>query len=391
MSENPINVLLVEDNPGDARLLHEHLSVESGGGFRIIDLCRLAEALELLRRESGFHVVLLDLMLPDSRGLDTLSRLYAEAREIPIIVLTGADDGELGIAAVKAGAQDYIVKGQFNPDLLVRAIRYAIERKQVVKNLRRAKEEAEFANRAKTDFLANMNHELRTPLNAIIGFSELILVGTFGPMVHPQYDEYVKYINEAGQHLLKVVNDILDLSKIEAGKAALRIEEIDVGEAVESVQRILKLRAEQAGVCMRTAIPRDLPLLVADACKFKQILLNILSNAIKFSPPGSTVTLDTFAEGDGSLVLRVADTGIGIAPEDVAKAMAAFSQVDSHLNRKYEGTGLGLPLTKALVELHGGTFELNSAVGIGTTVTIRLPKTAAAARPPSYRPAARAG
>ncbi len=237
----------------------------------------------------------------------------------------------------------------------------------------KAKEHAELANRAKSEFLANMSHELRTPLNAVIGFSDMICSETFGPVGSPKYLEYVKDINGAGVHLLELINDILDLSKIEAGKVELYEEYVDASHVIRSCLTLVKERAADAGVLLEHDIASSLPALRADKRKLKQILLNLLSNAVKFTLAGGKVTIRSWFRTDDGYVFQVADTGIGIALEDIPKALAPFRQIDGDLNRKYEGTGLGLPLTKALTELHGGSLDLQSEVGVGTTVTVRFP------------------
>ncbi len=237
-----------------------------------------------------------------------------------------------------------------------------------------AMEPAELANRSKSEFLANMSHELRTPLNAIIGFSDLIRQEAFGPVGHAKYADYAKDINDSGAHLLELINDILDLSKVEAGRAELHDEEeLDFARIVRSCLTLVKERADAGGLTLASRLSDDLPPLRADARKVKQILLNLLSNSIKFTPAGGKVTLQAVAGPRRGFVIRVMDTGIGMSPEDMAKAMVSFGQVDSRLSRKYEGTGLGLPLAKALVELHGGSFEIESQPDVGTTVTIRFP------------------
>ena len=243
------------------------------------------------------------------------------------------------------------------------------------RQLRSAKEEAELASRAKSDFLANVSHELRTPLNAIIGFSEIIKDQLFGPIGNHRYKEYAIDIHDSGTHLLSLINDILDLSKIEAGKFELHEEPIDLERATKSCFRIMRDRAEEAGVNLEHRFPHGLPHLKADPRAVKQILLNLLSNAVKFTGQGGRVLVyPNFSEG-GDLVLNVEDTGIGIAEADIAKAMAPFGQVDSSLSRKYEGTGLGLPLTRHLVDLHGGELKLSSHMGQGTLVSITFPRT----------------
>ncbi len=233
---------------------------------------------------------------------------------------------------------------------------------------------AEGANRAKTEFLANMSHELRTPLNAIIGFSEIIEGEILGQAQgNSKYVGYARDINGAGNHLLSVINDILDIAKIEAGQLDLREDVFETGDALEACVKMLADQANESGLQLRREGPDRLPDLLADEKKFKQIVINLLSNAIKFTPEGGKVTLSAEIEGDGSLKLTVSDTGIGIPAEDLDKVMDAFAQIDSALSRKYPGTGLGLPISKALAELHGGSITMNSAPGDGTTVTVRFP------------------
>jgi signal transduction histidine kinase len=233
---------------------------------------------------------------------------------------------------------------------------------------------AEAANHAKTEFLANMSHELRTPLNAIIGFSELVIMDLVNPPGNSaKHLEYCRDINDSGNHLLGVINEILDLAKIEAGQLDLREEIFDVDQVIRESMRIVSPQARAAGLALDCRLAESLPALWGDELKFKQILINLLSNAVKFTPEGGTVVVEAFCDARNKLVVSVSDTGIGIAPEDIWRALAPFSQVESSLDRPYEGTGLGLPLSKALVELHEGSFELQSKVGVGTTVTVRFP------------------
>ena len=237
---------------------------------------------------------------------------------------------------------------------------------------RSARDAAETSNRLKSEFLANMSHELRTPLNAILGFSEMIGTEILGPGL-PQYRVYASDIHSAGSHLLSLINDILDLSKAEAGKLELHCERVDMVELIEECVRLVRGRAEEQDLRIRLALS-ELPPLFADRLRVKQILLNLLSNAIKFTPQGGQVSVDAACDTAGQLVVHVCDTGIGIAPEMIPLAFEPFRQVDSVLARRFEGTGLGLPLVKSFVTLHKGGVTIQSALGKGTTVSVSFPK-----------------
>jgi PAS domain S-box-containing protein len=236
-----------------------------------------------------------------------------------------------------------------------------------------ARDEARAADRAKSEFLAAMSHELRTPLNAVLGFSEIMKEETLGPVGSNQYRDYAGDIHLSGKHLLGLINDILDLSKIESGAEELHDDKIEIPELVHSALTLVGQRAGQDAINLQLEIADQIPPMRADQRKLKQIMVNLLSNAIKFSDSGSEVALWAWCRMDSGHVFQIIDTGIGIAPEDIPKALSRFGQVDGDLNRQYEGTGLGLPLTKALIELHGGTLDLKSHVGVGTIITVRFP------------------
>ncbi len=240
-------------------------------------------------------------------------------------------------------------------------------------DLKIARDQAESANRAKSEFLATMSHELRTPLNAIIGFSEIIGTEVLGPVGSVRYRGYAEDIHASGQHLLDLINDILDLSKVESGMDELHEEDLEIHEVAKSVLRLVQQRAQKHGVGLSLKLPDNLPTLRADRRKLKQILVNLLANAIKFTEAGGSVVLGVRCGADHGFEFQVIDTGIGIASEDIPKALSQFGQVDSTLGRRHEGTGLGLPLTKALVELHGGSLDLQSQSNVGTTVTVHFP------------------
>ena len=236
-----------------------------------------------------------------------------------------------------------------------------------------AKEEADAASRTKSEFLANMSHELRTPLNAVMGFSEVIKNELFGPVGVAQYKQYADDIYESGAHLLAIINDILDLSKVEAGKFDLNETEVQVPELCRSVIHIVKGRADEAGIMLIKRIPENPPYLVADPRSLKQMLLNLMSNAIKFTPSGGTVDLVATVGDDGGFRFDIRDTGVGIAPEHFATVLSPFGQVDTAHARDHQGTGLGLPLVRAFIEMHGGRIEIESEMGEGTTVSLFFP------------------
>jgi PAS domain S-box-containing protein len=246
------------------------------------------------------------------------------------------------------------------------------EQRRAVQEARRAKEVAEAASQAKSELLANMSHELRTPLNAIIGFSEIMQTGLFGPLGSVKYEAYVVDIRDSASHLLQVITDILDIAKIEANSFRLDEANFDPAAVIASAIRLMKPRADAALVRIEFENPALGVQIVADEIALKRVVLNLLSNAVKFSTPGSAVTVRSEVIADGRFKVSVADRGIGMAPEEVPLALTPFRQINSGLQRRYEGTGLGLPIAKQLVELHGGELVIESAPGLGTTVSVLL-------------------
>jgi signal transduction histidine kinase len=241
-------------------------------------------------------------------------------------------------------------------------------------DLRGAKEQAEAANRAKTEFLATVTHELRTPLNAIIGFADVLKADlgkleSGGAMI-----QYTDTIRECGDHLLKLINDILDISRIEMGKLALQEQAVDVASLVEITSKMLRTRAVEGSVEIVVDIGNGFPAIHCDRRKMLQVLANVVGNAIKFTPAGGTVTIRALIDAAGRPVIEVADTGVGIAPDDIEKVLKPFGQVDGSLTRRNDGVGLGLPLSKSLVEAHHGQLSITSELGKGTTIRITLAK-----------------
>ncbi len=240
------------------------------------------------------------------------------------------------------------------------------------RELDEARRSAEQASISKSRFLATMSHELRTPLNAVMGFSELIEQEAYGPAGDPHYVEYAGLIRNSGEHLLTIIDDVLDMSRIEAGKLELAEETFEPVDLVMRCVSILKTQAEEKGVALSIDHPSSLPELYADPGKMRQVVFNLVSNAVKFTPAGGSVEIRMRAS-DTEFILAVVDTGIGIDANDLSRVMEPFIQADNSLQRQYNGTGLGLPLTKSLIELHGGTLEIKSIKDVGTTVVARLP------------------
>jgi two-component system, cell cycle sensor histidine kinase PleC len=258
------------------------------------------------------------------------------------------------------------------PSLVVTASLDISDRKQAELALVAAKEEAELASRSKTEFLANMSHELRTPLNAIIGFSQVMADEVLGPLGSARYAGYARDIGSSAQHLLGIISDILDVSKLEAGKVEIDQDEVEIEIMVRDILHLVVERARSLDVGIDLDLEPELPRLLADALKLKQVLLNLITNAIKFSHPGGRVVVRARAVEDG-LRIEVADRGIGMDEAEIETAITRFGQVASTWNRKHAGTGLGLPLAIGLIELHGGRLTIASEKGVGTTVSVWLP------------------
>lgn len=484
MLAKSLNILHVEDNPGDAGLIRAGLREVSGNLNRIVLVERIEDALAALASEQ-FDIVLCDVDLPDSAGMSSVVRIIELAKETPVIVLSGTDDPEFEREAIRYGVQEFVVKGTLSGDALARLIRHAIERqrlqltiddnvaqlaamndqfrrmisdnadamivfdaegfvrfanpaaeelygveagalvdrripdvplagppqadvelvaghgrklvadmrlmptfwdgepgflvtlrdisgrKQTEFALRMAAETAEKANRAKSAFLASMSHELRTPLNSIIGFAEMMQGQPFGPLGAPKYAEYVSVIEMSGRHLLNLISDLLDLSRAEAGRLELHETQFEFAGLIDDCIACVDLAARKQGLSVNASVAPGI--VVADQVKLKQVVLNLLSNAIRFTDRGGAISVRAGHSPRGELEVSVSDTGIGIPADALSRIFEVFTQANFDYSRDREGTGLGLALCKAIVELHGGEIGVESTPNMGTEVTFRLP------------------
>jgi two-component system cell cycle sensor histidine kinase PleC len=300
--------------------------------------------------------------LKDGRWIQISERRTAEGG----LVMTAAD-----ITAIKRQEEARRKNEEALQEIVRRLETSQSELAEVARKYEVEKVRAEGANKAKSEFLANMSHELRTPLNAINGFSEIMTTEMFGPLGDRRYKEYAHDILNSGQHLLALINDVLDMSKIEAGKMTLKLQPVSVEEVVEDAVRLMRERASEAGVSLSAAMP-PLPEVEADYRALKQVMLNLLSNAVKFTPRDGKVTVGAEREG-GYLRISVTDTGIGIAKEDLGRLARPFEQAESQLIKTQQGSGLGLALTKRLIEMHLGELKMESEPGVGTVVSFTLP------------------
>jgi len=261
-----------------------------------------------------------------------------------------------------------------SPPTLIAVVQDITQRKEMERDLRAAKSIAESASRAKSEFLAHMSHELRTPLNAILGFSQLMDQEIKGPLGAPEYRSYVRDIYDSGNHLLSLINDILDVSKLEAGRYELKEEPVDVAEVIERALMLVRARSEEARVNLRAELSAGESMLRADRRMVLQILANLLSNAVKFASPGARVLVQTSIDASGSYLIEVSDTGPGMSQGEIIVALTPFGRASSLNSRPKEGTGLGLPLAQSFARLHGGDLSIKSEVGRGTTVSVRFPR-----------------
>jgi|GEM_PF-4525294 len=368
----------VTDQMGDALILiGENGTIElvnrklcSTLGYRIEDL--KGKPVEVLLLDDEVKALSADLPeLPweiTSVVYETVVRKGEYVGELHL--KSSASDNELGYFLVH-GTVIYSKQGKQEGVVLVASDIDDIKERQEA--LEVAQTKAEEATQAKSEFLANMSHELRTPLNAIIGFSDAIQEEIFGSLENKHYLDYIGHINKAGSHLLAIINDILDLSKIEAGKMELHLETQQLDQLTGSTVTLMAQQAEEKDITLIHAVPDNFPAVVLDSIRFKQVLINLMSNAIKFTGGGGEVALSVGLLGENCYEIIVEDNGIGIAATDIEKIMSPFGQVEAAHSRSIEGTGLGLPLTNRLIEMHGGHLFIESTPGVGTKVSVCLP------------------
>ena len=407
------HILIVDDEKSIRMTVGEFLRLDG----HTVTLAEEAAAARARLRTEAVDVVVTDIILPRVSGVTLLQEIKAATPDVQVIMMTGEPTVDTAVEAVRAGAYDYLAKPVGKPELLAVVRRAAAlkgvldekhrleaENRRYQENLERtvaeldaARRTAEAASLHKSAFLANMSHELRTPLNSILGFAQLLQEQTQA-ILSAKQQRYLANIYHSGQHLLQLLSDILDLSKVEAGKVELHPERLAVSSLLEDILVIVRGLANKKGQTVQPRVAADLPPLAADPLRLKQILFNLLSNAVKFTPEGGTITVrartvnaecgmrsaecpiqspgpdSPFPIPHSALELSVTDTGIGIRAEDLPKLFREFSQLETTRAQAHEGTGLGLALTKRLVELHGGQIRGESGgEGKGSTFTILLP------------------
>jgi signal transduction histidine kinase len=382
MPPETFTILLIEDDPSDALLIREMLRESKSASFHLEVVDRLSHG---VRRaiEQKWDALLLDLTLPDSGGLATFLRAHESAPAIPILVLSGLHDEKLALQAVQAGAQDYLIKDEIDSPLLVRSIRYAVERGRAERERttllareREARAAAEAANNIKDQFLATLSHELRTPINAIVGWSRLLKAGKLDP---GGVARALDVIDRNAQIQVQLIDDLLDVGRIVAGSLRLCLEPVDLRSVVAAAIDSIRPVSDVKKVRIAAAVNGE-PSILGDRNRLQQVVWNLLSNAIKFTPSGGEIEIRV-EPSDTDAVLWVRDNGIGISPDFLPFVFEPFRQADSSTARSHTGLGLGLAIVRHLVELHGGTASAESdGPGRGATFKVRLPLASAPKR-----------
>ena len=369
MKAAPIRALLIEDNPADAEIVREMLAKGARARFEIEVAERLGSGIEALHQDH-FDVVLADLNLPDSYGLDTFRALQECCPDTPIILLTGLEDEGIAEQALKQGAQDYLVKSQIDARSLDRSIRYAIERKHILRENVRLYDEAERASRAKDEFLAMLSHELRTPLTAVLGWAVLLRDGKLPPDVT---ERALLSIEQNARVQGRIVDELLDISRIITGKLSLVVEPLMLANVLQPALDSVRVAADAKNLTITSDLNPGVPPISGDPGRLQQILWNVLSNAIKFTPSGGRIDV-ALRNSDGQAEIAIRDSGVGIRRDVLPYIFDRFRQADSSTSRAYGGLGLGLAIVRHLVEMHGGTVEASSeGEGKGSEFRLRFP------------------
>jgi signal transduction histidine kinase len=370
MVNQSIKILLVEDDPFDADLLREMLSEVRTVQFEWAHAERLNDAIHRLREET-FDVILLDLSLPDSAGRETLARAYGQAHDIPIVVLTGHSDEALALKTLHEGAQDYLVKGQADPHTLVRSIRYAIERHQLMREIDRGRQQQ---LKMKDQFLSHVSHELRSPMAVIYQFATNLLDRLAGDLT-PEQAEYLEIILRNVNQLRTMIEDLLEVTRAETGKLTINPQWTPLTGLVRETLDTMGMAASAKEIALSVDISGDLPFAYADPKRIRQVLMNLIDNAIKFTSAKGRIAVQARVSGEDPnfLCISVADTGCGIPPEENKKIFESMYQVKDSVEMNRKGLGLGLYICKELVSRHGGRIWVESQPGQGSTFFFTLP------------------
>lgn len=356
MAERPLMILLIEDDPEDAHLVKRNLAKAEGVPCEVVHVECLKDGMERIAK-GGIDLALVDLSLPDSRGVDSFKEIHQAFPEIPVIVLSGMNDRETAVQLVQQGAQDFLVKGIANPELLIRSIRYAIERRRV--------------QQMKDQFISTVSHELRTPLTNMKGIISNISAGVAGD-VNPKLKDYLGRVVTNIDRLTHIVNNLLDISNLASRKRLLKYARVEMVGLVRDVVDFFEGQVKTRGIFLISELPSEPMAFFVDEGCIRQVLINLIGNAVKFTPRGGRVTVGLSASVK-EVTLWVADTGRGIAPEHQAKIFDPFFQVEHEAGGGEKGTGLGLAISKEIVDMHGGKLQVESEPGKGSCFKIILP------------------